>query len=47
MADEVIFLGYVVSAGGIKVDEAKVEAVHNWPTPKNVHEARGFRGPFD
>ena len=35
---EVIFLGYVVTAQGIKVDEAKVEAIKSWPIPANASE---------
>ena len=30
---EVIFLGYVVSAQGIHVDEEKIKAIREWPTP--------------
>ncbi|XP_075675008.1 uncharacterized protein LOC142644241 [Castanea sativa] len=30
-----VFLGYVVSAEGIKVDEEKVKAIKEWPTPKS------------
>ena len=35
---EVVFLGFVVSAQGIKVDEQKVEAIKSWPTPTTVSE---------
>ena len=44
MSDSVLFLGYVVSEGGIAVDEAKIEAVRKWPTPKNIHDVRSFHG---
>ncbi|KAK1602114.1 hypothetical protein QYE76_017157 [Lolium multiflorum] len=33
--DKVIFLGYVVSQHGVEVDESKIEAIQNWPTPMN------------
>jgi hypothetical protein len=36
--DRVIFLGYVVSAQGVEVDESKIEAIKNWPTPVNVNQ---------
>ena len=34
--DKVVFLGYVVSAKGIVVDEEKVKAIKEWPTPKSI-----------
>ncbi|XP_065871915.1 uncharacterized protein [Euphorbia lathyris] len=42
--DQIIFLGYVVSAKGIKVDEEKVKAIRDWPTPSSVSEVRSFHG---
>ncbi|XP_058727428.1 uncharacterized mitochondrial protein AtMg00860-like [Vicia villosa] len=41
---EVMFLGHVISGGGIYVDPTKVEAVINWEQPKNATEARSFLG---
>ena len=38
------FLGHVVSKDGISVDPAKVEAVLEWPAPKNATEVRSFLG---
>ena len=37
-----MFLGYVVSSDGIKIDEAKVKAIREWPTPKNMSDVRSF-----
>jgi len=31
---EVTFLGYIVTAKGVKVDESKVEAIRSWTVPK-------------
>ena len=42
--DSLLFLGYVVSSEGIKVDEDKVKAIREWPTPKNVSDVRSFHG---
>jgi hypothetical protein len=42
--DKVIFLGYVVSAQGVEVDESKIEAIKNWSTPLNVSQVRSFHG---
>ena len=32
--DRVVFLGYVVTAQGIEVDPAKIEAISSWPLLK-------------
>ena len=41
---EVTFLGHVVSADGIAMDEKKLKAVRNWATPKNLKETRAYVG---
>jgi len=42
--DHVVFLGVVVSGKGIEVDESKVKAIKDWPTPTNVSQVRSFHG---
>ena len=42
--DHVVFLGFVVSAKGIEVDESKVKAIKDWPAPTNVSQVRSFHG---
>ena len=42
--DEVQFLGHVISAQGIVVDLAKVEAMVKWESPKSATEIRSFVG---
>ncbi|CAN6447952.1 unnamed protein product [Victoria cruziana] len=42
--EEVAFLGHVISAQGVAVDPAKIEAVVNWSRPTTVSEIRGFLG---
>jgi hypothetical protein len=42
--DRVVFLGYVVTAQGIEVDPAKIEAISSWPQPKMVTQVRSFLG---
>ncbi|XP_071718850.1 uncharacterized protein [Rutidosis leptorrhynchoides] len=41
---EVAFLGHVVSAEGIMMDPAKIEAIINWSRPTSVVEVRSFIG---
>jgi hypothetical protein len=41
---QVLYLGHVVSAQGIRADPGKVSAVQNFPTPKDVSSLRSFLG---
>ena len=34
--ESLLFLGYVVSKEGLKVDKDKVKDIKEWPTPKNI-----------
>ena len=42
--ESIVFLGFVDSSRGISVDEEKVKAIRDWPTPKNANEVRNFHG---
>ena len=42
--NEVVFLGHVISGGGIFVDPKKIEAIVSWEQPKNVSKIRSFLG---
>jgi hypothetical protein len=42
--ERVVFLGYVISTKGIEVDEEKVKAIKEWPTPRSITEVRSFHG---
>ena len=33
-----------MTAKGNEVDEAKVEVIQSWTTPKSIHDARSFHG---
>ena len=39
-----MYLGFVISADGLKMDPEKVKAILEWPTPENVGEVRSFHG---
>jgi hypothetical protein len=41
---KVAFLGHIVSKEGVSTDPAKVDAVTEWPIPKNQREVRSFIG---
>ncbi|PKI66785.1 hypothetical protein CRG98_012791 [Punica granatum] len=42
--DKLVFLGFVVSAQSIQVDEEKVHIIHEWPSPTSVGNVRSFHG---
>ena len=42
--DEVCFLGYVVSAQGVRIEEKRINVVKNWPEPKSIHDIQVFLG---
>ena len=42
MQEEIMYLGFVISVDGLKLDPNKVKENLEWPTPKNVGEVRSF-----
>ncbi|GJF00732.1 polyprotein [Phanerochaete sordida] len=42
--DEIEYLGLLIREGQVGMDPAKVKAVTEWPTPKNLKDVRGFVG---
>lgn len=38
--DKIVFLGYVVSSQRLQVDEEKVKAMKEWPSPKSASKVR-------
>ena len=42
--DKLVFLGFVVSSKAVQVDEAKIDAIKNWPQPTNLLQVRSFLG---
>lgn len=43
---QISFLGYIISAEGVTMDNGKVESVVNWPQPTTVKGLQCFLG-FD
>jgi len=43
-APSVAYLGHVISAAGVAMDPAKVQAIVDWPAPRSVRAVRGFLG---
>ena len=41
---ELVYLGFVVSEEGLKMDSDKVQAILNWSVPRNAYEVRIFHG---
>ncbi len=42
--DEIQFLGFVVSAQEIKMEEERIKAVTDWPEPQSVRDTQVFLG---
>ncbi|RVW90958.1 Retrovirus-related Pol polyprotein from transposon 17.6 [Vitis vinifera] len=42
--DKLVFLGFVMSAQGIQVDEEKIHAIQDWLSPTSVSHVRSFHG---
>jgi hypothetical protein len=42
--NRVTFLGHIISKHGKEVDPDKVQAVRNFPVPRNTTEVRAFHG---
>lgn len=38
------YLGHIISGHGVSTDEHKIQAVKEWPTPKNAKQVRVFLG---
>jgi hypothetical protein len=44
LQSEVPYLGFLITADGLKVDPSKIAAIREWPTPTCVSELRSFMG---
>src|SRR5271156_4912116 len=41
---ELVYLGFVVLAEGLKMEPEKVQAILEWPTPRSATKVRSFHG---
>lgn len=44
LVKEINFLGYHISNQGVSMDKHKVEAIREWPVPKNIKDIQTFMG---
>ena len=42
--DTTNFLGFIISPDGLKMDDAKVQVIRDWPTPRKVKDVQSFLG---
>ena len=42
--NELLYLGHIIGADGIKVDPAKIATVASWPAPRDLQQLRCFLG---
>ena len=44
MKEELVYLGFVISTDGLKMDPKKIKAIIEWPSPRSFFEVRSFHG---
>ena len=44
LKSEISFLGHVINEHGVTMEKSKVDAVTNWPVPKDISDVRAFLG---
>ena len=42
--DRILYLGHIITRGGVEVDPQKIVAIETWPVPSSVAEVRSFLG---
>ncbi|KAI0991812.1 hypothetical protein K3495_g16375, partial [Podosphaera aphanis] len=42
--DEVDFLGFVISKGGLKISPTRISTITEWPVPQNLQQVQQFLG---
>ena len=41
---KMLYLGHIIGERGVQVHQEKIQAILEWPTPRNVTELRSFLG---
>ena len=44
MKSELVYLGFVISRDGLKMDPEKVQEIIDWPSHRKIFEVRSFHG---
>jgi len=44
MKEELVYLGFVISTEGLKMDPEKIKEIMEWPSPKSIFEGKSFHG---
>lgn len=44
MKEYLVYFGFLVSQGSLKMEKRKVEAILSWPTPRSATEVRSLHG---
>ena len=39
-----MFLGFVISPDGLRMDNAKIQVIRDWPVPRKVKDVQSFLG---
>jgi len=40
--DKIKFLGFIIGAEGLQMDESKVQVIRDWPTPRQIKDIQSF-----
>lgn len=43
-SSQIVFLGYIISARRVAIDEKKVQVVRDWPIPSTLQQIWSFHG---
>ena len=44
LTNRLVFVGYVISSDGIKMDPSKIKAILSWSMLNSLHDVRSFHG---